>query len=80
MASAGTYANNPPRSRQTTTPTPHHSIFTGWMLYVMPNQQCQSIEGIKYGKYKLTNILSFHGAVCIAMKTTGDTDKKTRAC
>ena len=26
-----------PRSRQTTTPTPQHSIFTG----LMPNQQCQ---------------------------------------
>jgi len=28
-----------PRSRQTTTPTPHHSIFRGWMLFLMPNQQ-----------------------------------------
>ena len=34
-----------PRSRQITTPTPHHSIFTGQMLFLMPNQQCQSIEG-----------------------------------
>jgi len=34
-----------PCSRQTTTPTPHQSIFTGWMLFVMPNQQCQSTEG-----------------------------------
>jgi len=25
-----------PRSRQTTTPTPHHSIFTGWMLFLTP--------------------------------------------
>jgi len=32
-------------SRQITTPTPHHSIFTGWMLFVTPNQQCQSTEG-----------------------------------
>ena len=29
-------------SRQITTPTPHHSIFTGRMLF---RQQCQSIEG-----------------------------------
>ena len=29
-------------SRQITTPTPHHSIFTGRMLF---KQQCQSIEG-----------------------------------
>jgi len=30
-----------PRSRQITTPTPHH---LGWMLFHMPNQQCQSTE------------------------------------
>ena len=34
-----------PRSRQITTPTPHHSIFTGWMLFLTPNQQCQSTQG-----------------------------------
>jgi len=34
-----------PRSRQITTPTPHHSIFTGWMLFLTPNQQRQSTEG-----------------------------------
>jgi len=31
-----------PPSRQTTTPTPHHSIFTSRMLFLTPNQQCQS--------------------------------------
>jgi len=35
---AGPYANN----LQITTPTPHHSIFTGRMLFLTPNQQCQS--------------------------------------
>ena len=30
--------------RQITTPTPHHSIFTARMLFLMPNQQCQSTE------------------------------------
>jgi len=34
-----------PHSRQITTPIPHHSIFTGRMLFLMPNQQCQSTEG-----------------------------------
>ena len=34
-----------PRSRQITTPTPHHSIFTGRTLFLMPKQQCQSNEG-----------------------------------
>jgi len=35
-----------PRSRQITTPTPHHWIFTGWMLFLMPNQQCQSAADV----------------------------------
>jgi len=38
-----------PRSRQITTPTPHHSIFTGWTLFLMPKQQCQSTGGHLYG-------------------------------
>jgi len=32
--------------RQITTPTPHHSIFTGLMPLLLPNQQCRSTEGI----------------------------------
>jgi len=34
-----------PRSRQITTPTPHHSMITGRMLFLAPNQQHQSTEG-----------------------------------
>jgi len=34
-----------PRSRQTTTQTPHRSIFTGQVLFLTPNQQHQSTEG-----------------------------------
>ena len=34
-----------PHSRQITTRTPHHSVFTGRVLFLMPNQQCQSTEG-----------------------------------
>ena len=34
-----------PRSRQITTPAPHHSVFTGWMPFLPPNQHCQSTEG-----------------------------------
>jgi len=34
-----------PHSRQIITPTPHHSIFTGRVLFLTPNQQCQSTEG-----------------------------------
>ena len=35
-----------PRSRQTTMPAPHHSVFfTGQMPFLPPYQQCQSTEG-----------------------------------
>ena len=34
-----------PRSRQMTTPVPHHSDFTGRMPFLLPNRQCQSTEG-----------------------------------
>ena len=34
-----------PRSRQTTTPAPHHAICTGPVLNLTPNPQCQSTEG-----------------------------------
>ena len=35
-----------PRSRQITMPTPHRSVFTGRMPFLLPNQQRQSTEGI----------------------------------
>ena len=34
-----------PRSRQITMPAPHHSVFTGRMPFLPPNQQRQSTEG-----------------------------------
>ena len=34
-----------PRCGQITTPTPHHSIFTGRVLFLTPSQQCQQTEG-----------------------------------
>jgi len=37
-----------PRSRQITTPSPHHSVFTDRMLFLPHNQQRQSTEG-KFG-------------------------------
>ena len=33
------------RSRQITMPAPRHSVFTGWMLFLPPNQQRQNTEG-----------------------------------
>jgi len=34
-----------PQPRQTTMPAPHHSVFTGWMPFLSPNQQRQGTEG-----------------------------------
>jgi len=34
-----------PRSRQITTPAPHHSVFKGRVPFMPPNQQRQSTEG-----------------------------------
>ena len=34
-----------PCSRQITMSAPHHSVFTGWMPFLPPNQQRQSTEG-----------------------------------
>ena len=44
-----------PHFGQITTPTPRHSIFTGQMLFLMTNQQCQSTKGnvLNEGKNKL---------------------------
>jgi len=41
-----TISKLPPRSRQMTMPAPHHSVFTGQMPFLLPNQQHQSTEGI----------------------------------
>jgi len=35
-----------PSSRHITMPASHHSVFTGRMPFLPPNQQCQSTEGI----------------------------------
>jgi len=45
--SSAPYANHlHTHSREITTPAPHHSIFKGRMLFLTPNQQCQSTENI----------------------------------
>jgi len=47
VSSAVPYAKqSAPRCRQITTSTPNQSISTGRMLFLTPNQQCQSTEGI----------------------------------
>jgi len=34
-----------PLTRQITMPESYHSVFTGWMPFLLPNQQRQSTEG-----------------------------------
>ena len=51
-----------PRSRQITMPAPRHSVFTGRMPFLPPNQQRQSTEGTvclkeKYQKSVMTILL-----------------------
>jgi len=46
------------RSRQITTPVPHHSkFFTGRMPFLPPNQQCQSTEGTEHATLIVSNIM-----------------------
>ena len=40
-----TICKSAPSSRQITTPVPYHSVFTGRMPFLPPNQQRQSTEG-----------------------------------
>jgi len=51
-----------PCSRQITITTPHQSIFTDWMLFLMSNQHFQSTEG-KYSIYKMDGYFSFEQAM-----------------
>jgi len=55
VALAGPYANNLHLAPDTS--TPHHSIFTGEMLFLTPNQQCQSTEGDRNRSKKLIILL-----------------------
>jgi len=46
-------------SRQITMPAPHHSIFYRLMIFLTPNQQCQSIKGIFVNPDKFIWLLEF---------------------
>ena len=45
------------RSRQITTPAPYHSVFTGRMPFLPPNQQRQCTEGMAL-LLKLLNLIT----------------------
>ena len=57
VASAGPYASLHLAPDKITTPAPHHSVFTGRMPFLPPNQQRQSTEGT----YLLTYFRRTHG-------------------
>ena len=59
-----------PRPRQITMPAPHHSVFTGWMPFLPPSQQCQSTEGsheASYSHYVKTDIIHKTGNTYILL-------------
>jgi len=60
VASAGPLCKFAPRSRQISTPAPHHSVFTGQMPFLPPNQQRQSTEGQLLGRLRCS-IISRYG-------------------
>jgi len=58
VASAGPYANNlhlTPESRQISRSTPHHSIFTGRMLFLTPTEGTIVLQFWKSSKTKQMN-------------------------
>jgi len=38
-------------------PVPHHSVLTGRIPFLLPNQQCQSTEGLMNNKINLPHKL-----------------------
>ena len=48
------------RSREITMPAPHHSVFTGRMPFLPPNQQCQNTEGCCQSTEECTKVISWY--------------------
>jgi len=59
VASAGPYTNLhlAPENHAS---TPHHSVFTGWMPFLQPNQQRQSTNSHKWYTISVSNTVSCH--------------------
>ena len=53
---------------------PHHSVFTGWMPFLPPNQQCQSTERKsiynKFPKLYLNGGLTYRAKLSVSISTT----------
>ena len=77
VASAG--KQSAPHPRLITTPTPQHSIFTGRMLFLAPNQQHQGTEGNdKSGN--IVYLMSVLMAVISRAGPTGERSYPTSTC
>jgi len=75
-----------PRSGQITTPAPHHSMFTGRMLFLTPSQQCQSTESRDvwllthcYLKLHRTRSIAYPAASNIAAEAVGTLRSRHKA-
>jgi len=62
-------------------PAPHHSVFTGQMPFLPPNQQCQSTEGKstegKVQKYESTKSIKIHFHVNNITDNNNNNDRLT---
>jgi len=75
-----------PHPRQITMPASHHSVFTGWMPFLPPNQQRQSTEGkgketwrIRLTNHQMTNRAMLRPRKKLAMSWSEDCHGKPRA-
>jgi len=64
-----------PRPGQVTTTTPHHSMFTGRMLFLAPNKQCQSTEG--RGAEQQMALINKAVIDCSGVRRPDGTDRRT---
>ena len=68
VTSAGPYANHLHLAPDNiTTSVPHHSVFTGRMPFLTPNQQCQSTEGTMRQICNNNSVYSAGGTALLAL-------------
>jgi len=65
-----------PCCRQITVPIPHHSVFTVWMTFLLPNQQHQSTEGKLSERSNYWSIYGGRIVLCSIQMTLHSTQKQ----
>ena len=58
-----------PRSIQITTSVPHHSVFTGRMPFLPPNQQCQSNKSCLCIHVSMYTVMSMYTGAKTVVRT-----------